>query len=195
MKKTTQTTTDAAATPAVTSAQALEKEEADFQSALRSLARGCAQRRRALCSAFRLSLNAVVYRADTTRLTALCLTLEGDPDASRVRKAAVRFAGGIARDSDAAEWRDDPAMSILAYTKKAGWTISQDKTARENARAVYALITDIDFDCLVVKNRKAELDCKAELTRLAKKFQKEKILCQLGREFLEFAESKGLIEQ
>lgn len=193
MKKNTEQTSTATAT--VTSAQALEKEDAAFQAALKSLARGCAMRRRALCAAFRLSLNAAVYRADTTRLNALCLTLEGDPDASRVRKAAVRFAGGIARDSDAAEWRDDPAMSILAYTKKAGWTLSQNKSARENARVVYALIKDIDFDCLTVKNRKAALDCKAELTRLAKRFQKEKILCQLGREFLEFAESKGLIEQ
>lgn len=170
-------------------------EEQEFQTALRGLMRGSNQRRKALVKAFRLSLNAVINRADTTRLTALTEATAEDSDASKIRKAACRFAGGIARKSDAEDWIDAPAASILAYNKKTGWQINASPAARAKAREVYEAVRLIDWDCLVVKTIRQELDCKAELTRLAKKFQKEKILCQLGKEFLEFCEAKGLIEQ
>lgn len=170
-------------------------EEAEFQTALRGLIRGNSQRRKALVKAFRLSLNAVVNRADTTRLTALTDATAEDADASKIRKAAIRFAGGITRKSDADDWIDAPAASILTYAKKTGWQINASPAARAGARKIYEAVCLVDWDCLTVKTVKQELDCKAELTRLAKKFQKEKILPALGKKFLEFCEAEGLIEQ
>ena len=63
-------------------------EEQEFQTALRGLIRSGSQRRKALVKAFRLSLNAVINRADTTRLTALTEATAEDADASKIRKAA-----------------------------------------------------------------------------------------------------------
>lgn len=182
-------------TTTTTVADTLATEDAEFQAALRSLTRGNNQRRKALVKAFKLSLNAVINRADVARLTTLTDATAEDADAAKIRKAAIRFAGGIARKSDADDWTDAPAASILAYNKKTGWQINASQEARAKAREVYEAVRLIDWDCLVVKTAKQELDCKAELTRLAKKFQKEKILPDLGRKFLEFCEMEGLIEQ
>lgn len=183
-------------TTTTTVADTLATEDAEFQAALRSLTRGNNQRRKALVKAFKLSLNAVIHRADTTRLTTLTdATEEEDADAYRIRKAAIRFAGGIARKSDAEDWIDAPAASILSYSKKTGWQINASQEARAEARKIYEAVCLVDWDCLIVKTVKQELDCKAELTRLAKKFQKENFLPDLGRKFLEFCEMEGLIEQ
>ncbi len=200
MTRTTRTTPAAPVAPVAPVAPAAvadisATEEAEFQTALHGLIRGNSQRRKALVKAFRLSLNAVVNRADTTRLTALTDATAEDADASKIRKAACRFAGGITRKSDADDWIDAPAASILSYNKKTGWQINTSQEARVKAQKIYEAVRLIDWDCLIVKTVKQELDCKAELTRLAKKFQKEKILPALGKKFLEFCEAEGLIEQ
>ena len=188
MTTTTTTTT-------TTVVDTLVTEDAEFQAALRNLTRGNNQRRKALVKAFRLSLAAVISRADVARLTTLTDATAEDADAPKIRKAAIRFAGGIARKSDAEDWIDAPAASILSYSKKTGWQINTSQEARAEARKIYEAVCLVDWDCLIVKTVKQELDCKAELTRLAKKFQKEKILPDLGRKFLEFCEMEGLIEQ
>lgn len=189
MTTTTTTVADTLAT------DTLATEDTEFQAALRSLTRGNNQRRKALVKAFKLSLNAVIHRADTTRLTTLTDATAEDADAPKIRKAAIRFAGGIARKSDAEDWIDAPAASILSYSKKTGWQINASQEARAEARKIYEAVCLVDWDCLIVKTVKQELDCKAELTRLAKKFQKENFLPDLGRKFLEFCEVEGLIEQ
>ena len=77
-------------TTTTTVADILATEDAEFQAALRSLTRGNNQRRKALVKAFKLSLNAVIHRADTTRLTTLTDATAEDADAPKIRKAAIR---------------------------------------------------------------------------------------------------------
>lgn len=175
---------------ATESAAALE--EKSFAANLSAIKRGGAMYWKALRAAFTASVNAVLFRADTARLVRLMDVLDGDTNAPIIRRAAIRYAGGLTRN-DKGDFVD-AAASVLAYSKRTGWLLNGDAAARERARVFYLEhLQGVAVDCLVVKNPTKELNARAELVKMGKRFQRAKTKDKLMHEFINWCNSTGLL--
>lgn len=142
-------TTSSKATTSKASTSA-ELKDAEYQNLLSGILSHGIEKRRCIVEAFRASMNAVFFRKDLSRLSALMHVMKGLPEESKVKKAIIRFSGGVERDAESGNWKDVPEKACVFSKKEKGvvkWGLVPE--LYEAAFQLYKVnFQAVDFDCL-----------------------------------------------
>lgn len=124
----------------------------EFESLLKSLATATSEKRSAMVTAFRASMQDLFHSKSLKRLTMLLDVLPDKKDKAAIKKAALQYSGGVYNGvtGRGSEFIEDLDRSVLFTNSKNALAI-REKANWKTARQQYEYMKTIDFDCLITR--------------------------------------------
>lgn len=125
--------------------------EEQFTEILANIARTGTERRKAICLAFKASINACLESKDVSRLNALTATLASAPEWARLRKAVAYMSGGIRLEIQAGRpvFVQNIEAAILSLdTKAKAWTLQASERHAEILQIWRDNFSKLDYDAI-----------------------------------------------
>lgn len=125
--------------------------ESQFSNLLEKITKSGAERRKAICLAFRASVNAVLESKDCSRLNALTTAIIGSSEWVKVRKAIAYFTGGIRLEIQGGRpvFVQNVEASLLVLDIKAkAWTLQASERHTEILALWRENFSKLDYDAI-----------------------------------------------
>lgn len=126
-------------------------DNASFEKLLSQIRQAGTERRKAICLAFRASLNDLHESRSLSRLNAFTSSVADSPEWARIRKAVIYLSGGMRLETGARpSWIQSPDKSLLRYdSKNRLWTeVPTDESHRQTTLAIWRDLRHLDYDAI-----------------------------------------------